>query len=178
MRLTLPLAALALAACSPQPDGPTNTAEPAPSPTPSPSSEPSPAASAADANVDITAPPDEAGFAPATPQGAADVVSHYYTLIEEGAFDRAARLWEAGNKTAVDLSADAARYSDFRADVGAPGDEDAGAGQRYVTVPVHLHGTTTAGKPFESKATVTLHRVGEIDGATAAQKRWHIRSIE
>ncbi|MEI9850755.1 MAG: hypothetical protein WDN24_07725 [Sphingomonas sp.] len=191
MRLIPLLAPLALAACSPPPpdnaaagnDSGANSAlaEPAaPSPAPSPANE---SVGNSAAPSDDSTPPDEAGFAATSAQGAADVVQHYYALIAEGAFERAWRLWEDGGrasgKTAAEFAADFGKYADYHAEVGAPGEIDAGAGQRYVTVPVRLYGRLKeGGAPFETRATVTLHRAGDVDGATLEQRRWHIRSIE
>jgi len=115
-------------------------------------------------------------------EAAADVVRHYFALIGAGKYRDAWALWDIGGK-ASGMSADAfaasfAKYASFKADVGAPGDVDAGAGQRYVTVPVVVSGTLKSGGGFRMEGPVTLHRVGDIDGATPAQKRWHIRSTD
>lgn len=69
-----------------------------------------------------------------------------------------------------------AKYATYRGDVGKPGRIDAGAGQRYLELPARVRGTLAeGGKPFELRGTLTLHRTGDIDGATEAQRRWHIR---
>jgi len=187
MRPTLPIALLALAACSPQAaDNETaNAAQPAPSPVPSSTAAANAAEPAAPATPDGLAneatPPDEAAFAADSAQGAADVVQHYFALIEEGAYPRAWLLWEEGArpaKSAEDFAASFAKYAEYHAEVGAPGEIDAGAGQRYVTVPIQIYGRMKDGTPFRKAAKATLHRVGDVDGATAEQKRWHIRGVE
>jgi hypothetical protein len=193
MRPTLPICLLALAACSPQPadEGAANAVQATPAPTPEPTPAPpdniaanaaEPAAPGTPGGLaDDATPPDEAAFAATSAQGAADVVQHYFALIEEGAYARAWRLWEEGGrpgKTVQDFAAGFARYAEYHAEVGAPGEIDAGAGQRYVTVPIQTYGRVKDGTPFRAAARVTLHRVGEIDGATAEQKRWHIRGID
>ena len=132
---------------------------------------------------DDRTPVSEAPFTPDSAQGAANVVQTYYALLGEGKYRQAWALWDDGGK-ASGLSADAfaasfAQYSEYHANIGAPGDVDAGAGQRYVTVPVQVYGRLKAGaKPVYMLGKVTLHRVGDIDGATPAQKSWHIRSAE
>lgn len=70
------------------------------------------------------------------------------------------------------------RYARYHAVVGAPGRIDAGAGQRYIEVPVTLTGTLRSGAAFREKAVVVLHRAGDIDGATAEQKSWRIERID
>src|SRR3546814_18794028 len=67
------------------------------------------------------------------------------------------------------------KYKDYHANIGAPGRVDAGAGQRYVEVPVQVYGTLEDGEqPFNRRGSVTLHRTAEIPGATAEDKSWHI----
>ena len=85
----------------------------------------------------------------------------------------------SGAKNGDAFAAQFARYSEYHANVGAPGDVDAGAGQRYVTVPVQISARLKQGGGAEYRiGSVTLHRTGDIDGATAEQKTWHIRSID
>lgn len=124
----------------------------------------------------------EAPFTPDSAQGAANVVQTYFALLEEGKYRQAHALWDDGGKasgmSAAAFAASFAKYSEYHAQIGAPGEIDAGAGQRYVTVPVQLYGRLKAGAaPFHARGDVTLHRAGDIDGATAEQKAWHIRSI-
>jgi len=128
-------------------------------------------------------PVSEAPFTPDSAQGAANVVQTYYALLGEGKYARARSLWENGGM-ASGANTDAfaarfARYSEYHANIGAPGDVDAGAGQRYVTVPVQISARLKQGAAAEYQiGSVTLHRTADIDGATAEQKSWHIRSID
>lgn len=124
----------------------------------------------------------EAPFTPDSAQGAANVVQTYFALLEEGKYRQARALWDDGGKASgmdeAAFAASFAGYSEYHAQIGAPGEIDAGAGQRYVTVPVQLYGRLKANAaPFHARGDVVLHRVGDIDGATAEQKAWHIRSI-
>lgn len=145
---------------------------PVAAPKPAPSAAPSPAA-------DIVS---EAPFTADSAQGAANVVQTYFALVEAGKYRRAWTLWRDGGKGAgMDAAAFAAsfdRFAAYHATVGAPGRIDAGAGQRYVTVPVQTYGTLKTGKPFAMDGTVTLHRTGDIDGATAEQRSWHINTVD
>jgi len=132
---------------------------------------------------DDRTPVSEAPFAPDSAQGAANVVQTYYALLGAGKYRQAWALWDDGGKAsgmaAEAFAASFAKYSEYHANIGAPGDVDAGAGQRYVTVPVQVYARLKQGaKPVYMIGSVTLHRVGDIDGATAAQKSWHIRSAE
>ena len=132
---------------------------------------------------DDRTPISEAPFAPDSAQGAANVVQTYYALLEQGKYRQAWTLWDDGGKASgmspEAFAASFARYSEYHANIGAPGRVDAGAGQRYVTVPVQVYGRLKQGaRPVYMLGSVTLHRVADIDGATAAQKSWHIRSAD
>ena len=125
--------------------------------------------------------PDVVGNPRPTPdsaQAAADVVQTYFALIKERRYHAAWRLWDrdgaASGMSSDEFAASFAKYADHHAAVGAPGAIDAGAGQRYVTVPVKTSGTLQDGTPFAMEGPVTLHGAGDIDGATAAQRSWRI----
>lgn len=124
----------------------------------------------------------EAPFSEQSAQGAANVVQTYFALIEAGKYRRAWLLWgQQGKASGMSPSAFAAhfaKYRDYHAQIGAPGRIDAGAGQRYVTVPVQVYGHLKNGdRPFALRGAVTLHRTADIDGATAEQKAWRINTI-
>lgn len=128
---------------------------------------------------DDRTPISEAPFTPDSAQGAANVVQTYFALIEQGRYHQAWALWGDGGKAsgmnAAAFAQSFARYSEYHANVGAPSGIDAGAGQRYVTVPVQAYGRLKeSGKPFNQLGKITLHRTADIDGATAEQKSWHI----
>ncbi|MDP5279385.1 MliC family protein [Sphingomonas sp. DG1-23] len=198
MRLYLPLL-LSLAACSSQSGEnaatdnsnaanvtatlPAETASvPAPdvrSATPAPLNPPAPGEPGG--LDDDRTPVSEAPFSEDSAQGAANVVQTYYALLEAGKYGQAYRLWEPG-AAGMDARAFAAsfdRYSEYHANIGAPGRVDAGAGQRYVAVPVQVYGRLKAGaREFNMRGSVTLHRAGNVDGASAGQRRWRIRSSD
>lgn len=130
---------------------------------------------------DDKTPISEAPFTADSLQGAANVVQTYYALIGERKYAEAWKLWGDGGK-ASGQSADAfaasfARYSEYHANIGAPGREDAGAGQRYVTVPVQAYARLKDGKAVYWIGSVVLHRT-VVDGATAEDKAWRIKSID
>lgn len=138
-----------------------------------------PAAPAPDASPPTSSLP-EGPFAPDSGQAAANVVQTYFALIEAGRFGAARKLWgEGAGEADLPSAADFAGFRDYHANVGGPGVIEGAAGSRFVTVPVRVHGTLkVGGRPFEQTGDVTLRRVGEVDGATPAQKRWHIARIE
>src|SRR4051812_36201499 len=130
---------------------------------------------------DDRTPVSEAPFTATSAQGAADVVQHYFALIEAHSYAEARRLWgnggDASGKAEADFAADFARYRDYHTQVGAPGRIEGAAGSSYVDVPVQLYGRLTDGAPFRQRGTVTLGRVNDVPGSSAEQRRWHISDI-
>lgn len=127
---------------------------------------------------DDRTPVSEAAFTPDSAQGAANVVQTYYALLGERKYDAAFALRDPSAGDAAAFAAEFAGYSEYHANIGAPGPIDAGAGQRYVTVPVQTYARLKRdGKPVYEIGSVTLHRAGDIDGATKTQRMWRIRSI-
>ncbi|WP_294046250.1 hypothetical protein [Sphingomonas sp.] len=131
---------------------------------------------------DDRTPVSEAPFTPDSAQGAANVVQTYYALISEKKYRQAWALWRgqgsASGQSADGFAAEFGRFRKYHANVGAPGRIDAGAGQRYVSVPVQVYARRSDGSPAYWRGTVVLHRAGDIDGATAEQKAWRIESID
>ncbi|WP_262408641.1 MliC family protein [Sphingomonas sp. JC676] len=194
MRLTpiLSLAGCALAACSSQPSSnapipanasiepDSNSAATSTANVQAPLNPPAPGEPGGLAN-DMT-PVSEAPFTEESAQGAGNVVQTYYALIEARKYRQAWALWgnegKASGMSPQAFAASFGRYSEYHANIGAPGAVEAGAGQRYVTVPVQAYGRMKDGQPFNQLGSVTLHRAGDIDGATAEQKKWGIRSAD
>jgi len=190
MRLA-PFVLLALGACTSQPDNgawPGNAASPLPTEsetaaadveaTPPPLTPPAPGQPGGLDN-DKT-PVSEAPFTADSAQGAANVVQTYYALLESRKYGEAYRLWEPGaaGMSAPAFAASFDKYAEYHANIGAPGRIDAGAGQRFVTVPVQIYGRLKQGaRPFNMRGALTLHRT-EVDGASAEQRRWRIRSSD
>lgn len=113
---------------------------------------------------------------------AADTVQRYYAALEKGDVRNAYALWgdhgRAYGKDEAGFARDLADYSEYHANIGHPGRIDAGAGQRYVTIPVQPYVRDRATKqPRYFIGTVTLHSTA-VDGATAEQRRWHIQAID
>lgn len=138
----------------------------------------------------ITAPPlaprpqPTATQAPDRGRGAATaMVRRYYDLVAKGEYEAARAMWDDGGAASGLSPAQFAerfgRYADLTVDVGLAGRIDAGAGQRYVEVPVRVSGRSKEnGETFERQGVVTLHRTGDIEGATPTQQRWRIASAE
>jgi len=114
---------------------------------------------------------------PKSAEAAGQLVQHYGALIEQKKFTEAANLWEDSKAG----TAFAKRFNDNRdvhLEIGKPGNMEGAAGSIYVTVPVSLYGTTSAGAPFRCSGEATLRRVNEIPGSTRQQREWHIHAME
>lgn len=138
-------------------------------------SPPAPAATEPPAPV-----PSPADTQPDAESGEAAVVRDYYARIARGDYRGAWALWEdAGGASGMSADAFAAsfgKYAEYRATVGAPGRVDAGAGQRYVTIPVEIAGTLRdGGAPIAMAGELILHKTADIPGATLEQRSWRIR---
>lgn len=172
-------------------DGDGNDTDPLPTPTPTPTGNvpdgleeplaPPPPGTPGGLPDDRTA-VSEAPFTPDSAQGAAQVVQRYYALIGAGEYRQARALWRDGGagsrQSAADFADSFAVYSEYHANVGSPGRIDAGAGQRYVTVPVQVYARLKSDRtPVYQIGSITLQRTGDVAGATPAQTTWHIQQI-
>jgi hypothetical protein len=119
---------------------------------------------------------------PKSPQGAAQVLQHYFALAEQGRFSDAYRLWSdsgrATGESEADFVAGFRQYREFHAEIGAPGGQEGAAGSSYVSVPVQVYGRMADGKAFKALGTMTLRRVNDVPGATSEQLQWRIYKSE
>lgn len=128
---------------------------------------------------DDRTPVSEAPAAAGSGQEAARLVQTYYALIEGRKYDQARLLWgENAKLDAPAFAASFAKYREYHANVGAPGEVEGAAGSRYVSVPVQVYARMKDGRPEYQLGSVVLRRVGDVDGATPEQKKWHIYSID
>jgi hypothetical protein len=182
--LCLAATAAALAACSvsPGPKGNELANESGAAPEATVRSVEPPAPGTPGGLPDDRTPVSEAPFAATSAQGAADVVQTYYALIEAGRLGEAWRLWAGGGEASglgeAEFAAGFAAYSEYRAQVGAPGAMEGAAGSSFVEVPVVIYGRRKDGAAFTRKAIVTLRRVNDVPGSSAEDRKWHIRTID
>lgn len=126
------------------------------------------------ANLSVTMTEAEPG-----PDDARSIVASYYDALSARRYDQAYALWDpaAVRMDSVAFAASFAKYKSYTAEVGVPGRVDAGARQRYVSVPVRISAVAADdGEPITMTGSVTLHRIAQIDGASASQRRWRIRN--
>jgi membrane-bound inhibitor of C-type lysozyme len=130
---------------------------------------------------DDKTPVSEGKFTPDSAQGAANVVQIYYASIEGGKYAAARALWgNEGTDSKLSPAAFAtsfARYKEYHANIGGPGEIEGAAGSRYVSVPVQVYARLKDGRPDYQTGEIVLRRT-EVDGATAERRKWHIYSID
>lgn len=135
-----------------------------------------------DGDGPLTAPPAaDAGAAEPTPADAVSVIRDYYAAINAQQYPSAYALWSDGGnasrQTPGQFAQGFAQTRQVAVVVGAPGREDAGAGQRYIEIPVSVRATQADGSVRRFAGTYVLHRT-VVDGATQDQRSWRIRSAD
>lgn len=111
-----------------------------------------------------------------TAQGAADIVSKYYELLNAGRSDEAFRLWTPGSPQASERSAGA--YARQEVQIGEPGRMEGAAGSIYISIPVQIQATRKSGEVAPLTGEITLRRSNDVPGATPEQLSWRILRID
>ena len=107
--------------------------------------------------------------------GAADLLRHYFALIEAGKYDEAWRMRSGGQ--GIDEAQFAAHfkaYESYHPQVGRPSLPVTSQGWIWVEVPVMTTGRFLGGKPFGSAGSVTLRRPAPGTRAPAGGSGWRI----
>lgn len=118
---------------------------------------------------------------PKSAQAAAAVVRLYYSAINARDYGTAWSQWGEGgppNQSLTRFSAGFADTQSTRVTIGELPAGDAGAGSVFQSVPVTIDAVLKTGKHQRFKGSYTLRRVNDVDGATPAQRRWHLESAK
>ncbi|MEH6791707.1 hypothetical protein [Parasphingorhabdus sp.] len=112
-------------------------------------------------------------------KGARNILLSFARAIELGAFDQAWSLLSPPDKNKWSKSEFAGLFADLSAiTVAIPGGTVEGAaGSLYYTAPVTITGTDGNGRPLRIEGKAVLRRVNDVEGATAAQLRWHFETL-
>ena len=109
------------------------------------------------------------------------VVVDYYAAINARDYRKAYGLWSengaASGQSFEHFSGGYANTESVDAAVGEATDEEGAAGSRYINMPVELQSKQYNGTTRSYKGRFTLRAV-VADGATEAQRRWHLASAE
>ena len=124
--------------------------------------------------------PTEAVAGEQTAEDAVAVLDAYFSAIGTSDYETAYQLWrhdgEASGQTYDEFVEGFAEAASISWEIGEPGRIDAGAGQRYIEIPVRIVARTTGGAEQVFQGTYVLHHTADIEGATAEQRTWHIDS--
>lgn len=116
---------------------------------------------------------------PTSGQAAADVVRRYYSAINARDYATAWSQWGDNGRpgqTFKGFEQGFAKTRATRVTVGALPPAEGAAGSVYQTVPVTVEATTDAGARQRFAGSYVVRRVNGVDGASAAQLRWHLDS--
>jgi hypothetical protein len=111
-----------------------------------------------------------------TVQDAVALLEGYFADLDAGRYARAYAAWRTGSnpQTEADFKAGYAHTTSVAANIGEPGAIDAGAGQRYIEIPVSIFATLDGGTVQHFEGSYVLHHTANIPGATVEQLTWHI----
>ena len=122
------------------------------------------------------------GYTEPTAEDAVTVLDQYFTAIGTGDYKTAYALWrnegEASGQTYEEFAAGFDKTASISWDIGEPGRIDAGAGQRYIEIPVTITARTTDGGTQHFEGSYVLHHTANIPGATSEQLQWRIDSAD
>ncbi len=106
-------------------------------------------------------------------------IRDYYVAINRRDYTAAYRLWrdqgQASGQSAEQFALGFQATAGVSVEIGAPGDIDAGAGQRHVEVPVQLVAHQQDGSERRYRGRYVLQRT-VVDGASDEQRSWRIAS--
>lgn len=101
------------------------------------------------------------------------VVENYYAALARHKYRAAHALWPNGRSVAA-LRQGYAETKWVRVIPQPPFGTEGAAGSIYATIPVRIEARLINDVRQHFAGTYTLRRVNDVDGSTAAQRRWHI----
>ena len=106
---------------------------------------------------------------------AVKVVRAYYAAVSRHDYRAAHAIW-SGERGVAALARGYARTARVAVTPIPPFTTDPGCGQVYSEVKVEVNAVLRDGTRQRFRGSYVLHRVNDIDGSTASQRRWHIAS--
>lgn len=116
---------------------------------------------------------------PKGPVAAAQVVERYYAALNARDYQTAWSQWGEGGPRGQPLDRFSAGFSHTRSTrvtIGTLPPGEGAAGSIYQTVPVAVEAVLDSGRRQRFTGSYVMRRVNDVDGATPAQRRWHIDS--
>lgn len=166
---------IALASCGPRHEPQRTVDNSTASRLPAPSAPPA---------VQNSAPPEVRPKAPADPkstEAALELAQKFADLLNQRKFEEAYMLLGAGSgfSSAADLEDHFSPYSGLHVTIlkSPPPAPEGAAGSIYLSVQANFYGIVR-GRRVDHPATITMRRVNDVPGSTAAQRRWHIEGFD
>lgn len=116
---------------------------------------------------------------PTSGRAAADVVRRYYAAVNARDYATAWAQWGDDGRPGQTYATFERGFAHTRATRVTVGDlppAEGAAGSIYQTVPVTVEATTDTGARQRFAGDYVVRRVNDVDGASAAQVRWHLES--
>lgn len=112
-------------------------------------------------------------------KGARNVLLSFARAIELKQFNQARAMLSAADQRRWNRRQFAMIFDGLgKLTVAIPsGEMEGAAGSSYYTAPVTITGAEANGRPVRIDGQAVLRRVNDIDGATAAQRRWHFDKL-
>lgn len=170
----LALAALGLAGCKQETAQPTQEQEPASVVAPSASLSAAPTPTGSNLPAPLI-PEAEQGE-----KGARNVLLGFARALENRQFDTAFALLGGSARGDQSETEFAAQWNDLR-DISVAivdGGIEGGAGSLYYTAQTTITAQDAAGRLVRFEGPIVLRRINDVDGASAAQLRWHLASFD
>lgn len=114
-----------------------------------------------------------------TEAGARNVLLSFARALELKEFDQAWELLSDNDQQVWPKASFTKLFADFTAITVAIGDGrvEGAAGSSYYTAPLTVTAIDRGGRPVRLGGDTRLRRVNDVDGATAAQLRWHLDHV-
>ena len=109
----------------------------------------------------------------ASVDAAVQIVRNYYAAVSRRDYRTAYALWH-GRNSLPEFKRGYARTAWVKVTPIPPYDAEGGAGSIYAEIKVRVDAALNNGAHQHFTGSYTLRRVNDVDGATAAQRRWHI----
>ena len=110
-------------------------------------------------------------------EAAVQVVRDYYAAVQRHDYRAAHAIW-SGNRSLSALRRGYAQTAWVRATPLPPFTTEGGAGSIYADVNVRVDAALRNGERQHYVGSYTLRRVNDVDGSSAAQRRWHITGAQ
>jgi len=111
----------------------------------------------------------------ASVEAAVDVLRAYYAALDRHDYCAAYAIWTGGHDFAA-FQRGYAHTAHVTVTPIPPFRADPGAGQVYAEIRVVVRAVLDNGTRQRFRGSYILHRVNDVDGSSAAERHWHIKS--